>query len=101
MKRKTRGWNRLLWGIKFCGTPLDDPMLIGDAWDRSPRSGHFGEPTRTLLFNTRDQARAWCDVQNAKNMARTDCCAGWRFSPVRVREIVKLAGYRAARRSKP
>lgn len=90
-RNKLKAWDRFLWGVKFHETKLSGPMLIGDAWDNSPRSGHFGMPSRPLLFKTRDHARAWCDVQNAKNMARTDCCAGWRFSAVRVREVVRVA----------
>jgi len=68
----------------------DQPLLLGSLWDKSPKAGHFGEPTRALLFTTRDAARAWCDVQHAKYADRGDGCSKWRFRPVRVRETVKV-----------
>jgi hypothetical protein len=62
------------------------------AWLDSARlvSYYQGEPTRALLFTTRTEARSFCDVQHAKYIGRTDCCARWRFRPVRVRETVKV-----------
>lgn len=81
---KTLQWDRLLWGIAF--TPElegDRPMLIGDRWDDHTRKPFFrGEPTRTLLFDTRADARAW--------IAGRKGSWGWtRYRVVRVRELVR------------
>lgn len=82
-------WNRLLWGVKFVGiTGKDAPMLLGAAWDSSvlSRAGYAGEPTRALLFTNRAACRAWCK-------ARQTACSetGWKFVPVRVREVISDA----------
>lgn len=84
-------WNRRLWGVEFSGDrKLTRPHLIGTTW--AGRGGNYPEePTRALLFNTRAQARAWCQAENAWCAARSDCCVVWRFRPVRVVEIVKKA----------
>ena len=96
-KRTLRPWRRLLWGILFRGSmPTERPMLLGDAWCKPvPQPGYPGEPTRALLFRFRREAREWCRDAHARYSDRYDCCAKWRFSPVRVEEIV-----RAGRRSR-
>lgn len=87
-------WNRKLWGISFVGSLKEKPRLLGAAWDEGARASpahYFGEPTRALLFTTRAQARAWCDVQHARYLTYYDkdhICRQWRFRPVRVRERV-------------
>lgn len=35
--------------------------------------------------------RKFCNAQHAKYAGRDDCCAKWRFKPVRVRETVQVA----------
>ena len=83
---KTRPWNRLLWGVKLI-CPNATPMLIGKDWEH--QFLHYdGEPTRALLFVTRKHARAWCRKKQATYKNRNDSCAKWKFTPVRVREIV-------------
>lgn len=88
-----KGWNRLLWGVAFTGARKNnEPLLIGQHWDSVTLlrpAAYAGEPTHALLFYTRQQARAWCAAEHAQYAGRTDCCAKWRFRPVRVREIVK------------
>lgn len=89
-----RPWDRLLWGIQMQGSDARDrPMLLGEAWtDLEARPGPgFGEPSRALLFTTRALARKFCNAQHAKYAGRDDCCAKWRFKPVRVRETVQVA----------
>ncbi len=85
-------WNRLLWAIEISGIDRDDkPILIGRAWDH--RNGAADRPldelARALLFTTRAAAHAWCAAQRARRAGRLDCCADWRFRPVRVRETVR------------
>lgn len=84
-------WRKELWGVMFRGSlPTDRPMLLGSAWHEVARlSRYFGEPPRALVFQTREDARAWCRDQHRKNAGRNDCCAEWRFTPVRVVEIVR------------
>lgn len=86
-------WDRKLWGVMFTGAlKADQPMLLGDAWHQSrgwPKTPDI--PSRAMLFMTRAQARQWCSEQHAMNKGRQDCCAKWRFRPVRVRETVKPA----------
>ena len=43
-----------------------------------------GEPTRALLFCTREQAREWC-----RNRRERSEGLGWKFTPVKVRELVE------------
>ena len=83
---KTRSWNRILWGVKFTDS-TGRVLMIGDGWDHYCRH-HNGEPSRPLLFMTRDQARAWCKSTNANYKGENDDCEKWKFTPVRVREIV-------------
>lgn len=73
-------WIRRLWGVEFSGK-LTRPHLIGSLW-AARASTYHEEPTRALLFCTRKQAREWCKSKN-------QCCADWRFRPVRVVETVK------------
>ena len=88
----SRLWDRLLWGVMFTGASKSKPFLLGDLWDDTDRmvKAHEGCPTRTLLFQTRAQARAWCDAQHAKYLHHYDFCRKWRFRPVRVRERVEV-----------
>lgn len=96
MNRRHLVWDSRQWGVVLStrdrpGCGHSDPMLLGSGWDRTPRTGHVGEPTRALLFTTRDQARAWCDVKNAGNLARGDDYGrACHFRPVRVRETVRV-----------
>ena len=86
---KTKPWNRILWGVKFTDSK-GTMLLIGNGWDYQclVRPHCDGEPTLPLLFITRDQARKWCKEKMATYEGRTDSCAKWKFTPVRVREIV-------------
>lgn len=86
-------WRKKLWGVEFKGSIDDDkPMLLGSAWHALGRSVKYaGEPTRALLFETREDVRAWCREQRQKNAGRADCCGQWRFRPVKVIETVQLA----------
>lgn len=102
-RRTAKPWARRLWGVEFTGLkPSEKPRLIGTAWIDLPLrpadSFYHGEPTRALLFTTREAARSWCDMRNANYSKRTDHCMGWRFRPVRVRETVRVVGARAAKR---
>lgn len=82
-------WTRLLWGVESCGRVGEKPFLIGSAWViPRPMSQYKGEPTRALLFMTRQQARDWCRAQMASYAGRGDVCSLWRFKAVRVRESV-------------
>ncbi len=87
---KTRGWRRLLWGVAL--TSHDErSILIGSLWHRYPgQTSYEGEPTRALLFCTRDQARQWCREREKSCAGRGDCCADWRFRAVKVVETVKV-----------
>lgn len=86
---------RALWAVYFTGAsihPQDNaPMLIFGSWHDAMRGGprYNGEPPRAVLFRTRAAARAWCAEQHAEYKGRRDCCAQWRFRPVRVRETVE------------
>ena len=84
-------WRKTLWAIEFRGSMKNDPpMMLGQMWHELGRFVKYaGEPTRALLFQTREDARAYCAQQRAKNKDRTDCCKEWRFRPVRVVETVK------------
>ncbi len=76
-------WNRLLWGIEYVSTK-SKPVLIGAFWDdRVFGRGDFydGEPTRALLFCTRQSARDWCKISNKAHPSQ--------FRIVRVRETVR------------
>lgn len=67
-------------------------MLLGAGWHELGKLvKYMGEPTRALLFCTRDDARAWCRDQRRKYQGRMDCCGQWSFRPVRVVETVKRA----------
>lgn len=80
-------WDRKLWGVEF--SDGKDRFLIGTAWHNStwmPR--YSAEPTRALLFNTRSEARNWCQAKKAIYAGREDLCSRWKFIPVRVREKV-------------
>lgn len=87
-------WDRPLWGVKFTGSRTDDePLLIGSLWVAgAPVIPYIGEPTRALLFCTRDQARAWCAEKMREwrtGRADDDIVMRWRVRPVRVRETVQ------------
>ena len=80
-----RVWDRHLWGIVF--SDKHDPFLLGKAWDSTDEPRHPGEPTRTLLFDTRKQARAWAadriTIYKGNNITKK-----WKFKVVKVRELV-------------
>ena len=89
MTIKARKWDRLLWGIQLT-TPRGKPILIGSVWSDA-REYSPGEPSRPLLFLSRRSAREWC-AQKTARMLSESAVADWRFRPVRVREIVRIAG---------
>jgi hypothetical protein len=96
VQRGVRRWDRLLWGVEFTGSRTDDaPMLIGRMWatEWASSTPYPGEPTRALLFTTRELARQWCAETMAKwrdGRQRDDCVARWRVRAVRVRETVQV-----------
>jgi len=69
-------------------------MLIGGLWAADLGGEPYaGEPTRALLFCTRQQARAWCADTMSKwrdGRQRDDIVASWTVRPVRVRETVQI-----------
>lgn len=69
-------------------------MLIGNLWAAELRGEPYpGEPTRALLFCTREHARAWCADTLRKwrdGRQRDDIVARWTVRPVRVRETVQV-----------
>lgn len=73
-------WDRLLWAVETDSPPY----IIGQAWNGIKPGDYDGEPTRALVFCTRDQARKWCRNANAKYKH-----LGWKFVPIRVRETVE------------
>ena len=78
-------WDRVLWGVEFRSRDKDEPtILVGALWASAVRLGHYGEPTRTLLFCTRKQARDWCRESNER-----DGHLGWKYTPIKVRERVE------------
>lgn len=83
--KNIRVWDRKQWGVVFT-SPRSKPMLLGALWDNNTRRDFYeGESTRVLLFSTRKAARKWCATKKA------NCTVdGWRFSPVRVRELVTV-----------
>ena len=85
---KVRPWRKLLWAVETY-SPLSRPHLIGRLWHDSTPKPYDGEPTRALLFCTRKDARAYCRAEHDKYRGRQDCCADWRFRPVRVLETVR------------
>ena len=88
---RAKPWQRLLWGVVFSGDTRDRPMLLGTGWNGPDPAAYPGEPTRALLFMSRSAARAWCATKQASYAGRTDCCATWRFRPMRVRETIAAA----------
>ena len=91
MKNDVNPWERMLWGVVFT-SGLGDKVIIGEAWhaERFKRSAYPSEPTRALLFMSRSAARDWCRDQNERYRGREGCLAQWRFTPVKVRESVKI-----------
>jgi hypothetical protein len=83
-------WKRKLWGIEFTGSmPGDRPAIIGRTWDKHIEPTYSGEPSRALLFTTRQLAREWCHAKLAQFRGRKDFVARWKFRPVRVIETVE------------
>jgi len=85
------GWDRYLWGVKFMGSRKGDPpMLLGSGWAGHRSDQYVGESSRCLTFQTREQARAWCQTQRQLYATYPDGhpCRAWRFWPIRVRERV-------------
>ena len=76
-------WDRLLWGVQYVHQN-DKPLLISTGWDDRPTGTPDTEPTRALLFRTRQQAQDWCRTEN-----KTSRMLG-RVRPVRVRERVDV-----------
>lgn len=85
-------WDRLLWGVEF-SEPDERPFIVSEVWAKYPAQPlYYGQPTRALLFDTRRQVREWCKKKEAGYAGRQDCCAFWRYRPVRVRERVTKVG---------
>jgi hypothetical protein len=86
VKERTLTWDRNLWGVEFRGRFKEDPpTLIGQAWHKAEgKNLYIWEPTRALVFCTREQAREWCKKKNEGSAH-----LGWRFIPVKVRELVE------------
>lgn len=90
MKRPdpAKPWDRKLWGViaDICGHRI----LLGATWchERSALTYHEAEPSRTLLFKTRSQARAWAK-QKMDEWQGTGA-AHWKLRVVRVRETVMV-----------
>lgn len=85
-----KGWDRILWGVRFT-SPGENPMMLGADWYRgvwNTNTGYPGEPSHALLFKTRKYAREYCAAQMASYAARGDICSKWKFAPVRVRELI-------------
>ncbi len=82
--RKSCGWTRTLWGVRFQGGK--QTFLVGESWHKPRPAAYPGEPMRTLVFKSRQQAKAWCDSKR-KEFKRKFYAADWRITPVRVREI--------------
>jgi hypothetical protein len=85
-KRRLGAWNRALWAVEM-RSKLSRPegMLIGDTWHSVTPRKYEGEPSRSLLFQTRKQAREWCA---AKTIECKRHSSDWKFKPVRVRETL-------------
>ena len=81
-------WNRKQWGVE-AEYEKGKPVLIGTGWHSAHPAQYVGEPTRCLLFTTRSAAREWCKAKMATYTGRSDCCAEWKFRPVRVIESVR------------
>lgn len=82
--------DRLFWGIEFTGARLDK-MLLFTAWHRAANLANQkypDEPYHVLLFKTRKFARQYCTEQHARYKEIGGVCAQWKFSPVRVRELI-------------
>ena len=94
--RNGRRWDRLLWGVEFSsGSRMSAPMLIGRLWatEWASSTPYPGEPTRALLFTTRELARKWCAETMSKwrdGRQHDDCVSRWRVRAVRVRETVRV-----------
>ena len=80
-----------MWGVLFTGGDAK-PLLLGSLWNEVCRKGpiYDGEPTRALVFQTRESARNWCHEQMDKYKDRNDLLAQWKFRPVRVIETVEV-----------
>ena len=95
--RNGRRWDRLLWGVEFSSgsRTADATMLIGRLWatEWASSTPYPGEPTRALLFTTRELARKWCAETMSKwrdGRQRDDCVSRWQVRAVRVRETVHV-----------
>ena len=84
-------WNRHLWGVEFTGSDHHS-MILGSLWRKEKAVPYPDEPTRALLFCTRSAARKWCHEQMEIYSGRSDCCADWKYRPIRVSEIVRKIG---------
>lgn len=85
-----RGWNRRLWGAVFTGK--GSCFLVGEAWKHRRSEAYPGEPSRALLFSTRQQARTFCAEKTAKYASYPEghVCRDWTMTPVAVRERVTV-----------
>lgn len=95
LQQRVRRWDRKLWGVEFTSSRTDDaPMLIGRLWatEWASSNPYPGEPTRALLFTTRELARQWCaaTMEMWRKGQRDDCVSRWRVRAVRVRETVQV-----------
>ena len=86
-------WNRLFWGVVLIDSKNSHLFLIGTVWmNPPPKSQYEGEPTRPILFTSRQLAPHLCKNKQAEYVGRTDFVAKWRFRTVRVREKVTKHG---------
>lgn len=101
--------DRLLWGVVFNSRtdPTRGSMLLGEGWDNARAKRASQEwpvtPSRTLLFQSRTQARAWCTERRQfyRTYPNGHICRGWQFAPVRVRELTEVVSLAQRRASKP
>ena len=82
-------WDKKAWGVELHST--GSPTLIANTWGDCDTFARNTEPTRALLFATREAARQWCTSRHKfyEKYGEGHICTEWRFRPVRVRETVK------------
>ena len=73
--------NRTVWAVELT-KPNGTSHLISFLWMRTlaDKMLYEGEPMRTLVFCTREQARQFCKGRSME---------GWQFRPVKVKETVR------------
>lgn len=80
-------WDRRFYAVQL-RTGKGPDAIIGEAWDnRYPTLPQ--QPSRALLFTTRQAARTWCRRRNDE-WQQNPATRQWRARPVRVRETVSV-----------